>query len=79
MTNNFLLLNSDKTEVMVVGPKHLGGQLVLHGLSLSTNPSVKDLGVMIYQDIYLNTHLKHISKTSFFPRRNIAKVKKVLP
>ena len=43
MTKNVLLLNS---QVMVVGPKHLTGQLT-DVLSLTSNTIVKDLGVII--------------------------------
>ena len=56
MTNNVLLLNTDKTEVMIVGPKHLRMTLFSHlltldGMSLTSNTSVKDLGVTIDQDL----------------------------
>lgn len=83
MSNNFLCLNSDKTEVMLIGPKHLVDnsphhQNLLKGLSLSFSPQVKNLGVIIDQDLSLNTHVKHITKTSFFHLRNIAKVRNFL-
>ncbi|MEJ4486902.1 hypothetical protein SJ978_14785, partial [Enterococcus faecium] len=34
MTRNFLLLNSDKTEVIVIGPKHLREALLSYTVSL---------------------------------------------
>ena len=56
MNNNFLLLNTDKTEVMDVVPQHLRGtlsshqlthptQLPLDGLSLTSNPSLYTLRI----------------------------------
>ncbi len=84
MSNNFLCLNSDKTEVMMIGPKQLNNisphhQKLLNGLSPSFSQQVKSLGVIIDQDLSLNSHVKHITKTSFFHLRNIAKVRNFLP
>jgi len=84
MSNNFLCLNSDKTEVMMIGPKQLNNisphhQKLLNGLSPSFSQQVKSLGVIIDQDLSLNSHVKHITKTSFFHLRNTAKVRNFLP
>ena len=51
LTNNFLLLNSNITEVMLVRPNQLGitlsGHLpTLHGISLTSNTSTKNLSVL---------------------------------
>src|SRR4029434_1053766 len=48
-TNNFLLLNSDKTDVMLVGPDQLRMTLSSHlptldGIPLTPNTSIKNLG-----------------------------------
>src|SRR4029434_11013714 len=70
MANNFLLLNSDKTEVMLVGPKQLrmtSSHLpTLDGISLTSNTSIKNLCVIINQDLLLDSHIKQISKTIIF-------------
>lgn len=63
MTNNFLFLNSDKTEVMLVGPKQLRYTLsshlpILDGISSTSNTSIKNLGVIINQDLLLDSHIK---------------------
>ena len=68
MTYNFLLLNSDTTDVMLVGPKHLRKTLSSHrptldGITLISNTSIKNLGVIINQDLLLDSHIKQISKT----------------
>ena len=82
MANNFLLLNSDKTEVMLVGPDQLRMTLSSHLSTLdgipTPNTSIKNLGVTINQDLLFDSHIKQISKTSFFHLRNIAKIRKVL-
>lgn len=60
MNNIFLLLNTDTTEVMIVGPKHLRLMLSSHLLTLdcisvTSNTGVKDLGVSIDQDLSLDS------------------------
>uniref|UniRef100_A0A9J7WXP7 Reverse transcriptase domain-containing protein n=1 Tax=Cyprinus carpio carpio TaxID=630221 RepID=A0A9J7WXP7_CYPCA len=49
MTNNFLLLNSDKTEILLIGPKNITQNLVdynlLDGCSVNSLSSVRNLGV----------------------------------
>lgn len=55
MTSKFLFLNSDKTEVIVVGTKHLRERLdhiiTLDVISLVSNLSVKNLGITFFQDL----------------------------
>uniref|UniRef100_A0A8C3GA23 Reverse transcriptase domain-containing protein n=1 Tax=Cyclopterus lumpus TaxID=8103 RepID=A0A8C3GA23_CYCLU len=48
MTCNFLMLNSDKTEVILLGPEHLRDQLSgdvvsVDGIALASNTTVKNL------------------------------------
>ena len=83
MTRNYLLLNSNKTEVIVLGPKHLreelaDGNSTLDGINLASRTTVKNLGVTFDQDMYFQSHVKQISKTAFFHLRNIAKVRHIL-
>ena len=54
-TRNFLLLNSDKTEVLLLGPKHLRHTLsndiaVLDDIALASNETVRNLGVIFNPD-----------------------------
>src|SRR4029434_6236918 len=57
MANNSLLLNSDKTEVMLVGPDQLRMTLSSHLSTLdgipTPNTSIKNLGVTINHDLLL--------------------------
>ncbi len=51
MTNSFLLLTSEKTEVLIIGPKNhtsnnLEYSLTLDGYSLDSSSSVRNLGVL---------------------------------
>ena len=83
MTCNFLLLNSDKTEVIVVGPEHLRNTLcndiaTLDGFTLASSTTVKNLGVIFDQDLSFNSHIKQMSRTAFFHLRNIAKIRHIL-
>ena len=71
MTRNFLLLNSDKTEVIVLGPKHLRKQLVndtvtLNDISLTSALTVRNLGVIFDQNLSFDSHIKEISRTAIF-------------
>ena len=83
MTRNYLLLNSDKTEIIVLGPKHLRDQLAhdnftLDGFTLASKATVKNLGVTFDQDMSFQPHIKLISRTAFFHLRNIKKVRHIL-
>ncbi|XP_038581024.1 uncharacterized protein LOC119907367, partial [Micropterus salmoides] len=88
-TCNFLMLNSDKTEVIVLGPKHLRNALSkdicyiyiyvsLDGIALASSTTVRNLGVIFDQDMSFKSHIKQISRTAFFHLRNIAKIRNIL-
>ncbi len=51
MTNNFLLLNSDKTDILLIGPKNSTQNLLDHNLQLEgctvTSSTAKNLGVIL--------------------------------
>ncbi len=51
MTDYFLLLNSDKTEILLIGPKNSAQNLLDHNLQLDgctvTSSTVKNLGVIL--------------------------------
>ena len=70
MTWNFLLFNSDKTEVIVFGPKHVRDSLsnhlvLLDGITLASSTTVKNLGVIFDQDMSFNSHIKQVTRTAF--------------
>uniref|UniRef100_A0A669CMS1 Reverse transcriptase domain-containing protein n=1 Tax=Oreochromis niloticus TaxID=8128 RepID=A0A669CMS1_ORENI len=83
MAANFLLLNSDQTEVIVLGPENLRNMvsnqiLTLDGITLASSNTVRNLGVIFDQDMSFNAHIKQICKTAFFHLCNISKVRNIL-
>ena len=76
MTHNFLLLSSDKTEIMVVGPKSLRHNLStympnINGISITSSAVIKDLGLTLDSDLAFDAHNKNISRVAFYHLRNI--------
>ncbi len=83
MTCNFLLQNSGKTEVIVLGPKYLRNFLsndivTLNDITLASSTTVRNLGVIFDQNLSFDSHIKQISRTAFFHLRNIAKIRSIL-
>ena len=63
MSHNFLMLNSDKTEVIVLGPKHIRDSLSsnivnLDIITLASSTTVRNLGVIFDQDFSFNSYVK---------------------
>ncbi|XP_030580839.1 uncharacterized protein LOC115777144, partial [Archocentrus centrarchus] len=83
MTSNFLLLNSDKTEILVLGPTNLRNMvsnqiLTLDGITLASSNTERNLGVIFDQDMSFNAHIKQICRTAFLHLRNISKIRNIL-
>ena len=83
MSSNFLLLNSDKTEMLVIGParhRHKFDQVTvtLDNCVISQSSTVKNLGVMFDSTLSFDQHIKDITKIAFFHLRNIAKIRSSL-
>ncbi len=83
MSCSFLLLNLDKTEVIVLGPKHLRNTLsndivMLDDITLASSTTVRNLEVIFDQDLSFDSHIKQISRTAFFHLRKIAKIRSIL-
>uniref|UniRef100_A0A8K9XE81 Reverse transcriptase domain-containing protein n=1 Tax=Oncorhynchus mykiss TaxID=8022 RepID=A0A8K9XE81_ONCMY len=78
MAANFLLLNSDKIEMLVLGPKKQRDLLLNLTFNLDctvvSNKIVNDLGVTLDPDLSFDEHIKTVSRTAFFHLRNIAKI-----
>lgn len=83
MSNNFLLLNSQKTEVLIVGPKtsvcnKLKHSLKIDSCSVNSSASVKNLGVLFDCNLSFESHVSNICKTAFFHLKNISKLRPML-
>ncbi len=82
MTSNFLLLNSDKTEILLVGPKNSTQNLLDYNLQLDgctvTSSTVKNLGVILDSNLSFENHISNVTKTAFFHLRNISKLRNML-
>ncbi len=79
MTNIFLLLNSDKTEILIIRPKNSTQNLLDFNLQLDgcpvTSSTVKNLGVILDSNLCFENHMSNVTKTAFFHLRNIAKLR----
>ncbi len=82
MTNNFLLLNSDKTEIFLIRPKNSTQNILDHNLQLdgcpATSSTVKNMAVILDSNLSFENHISHVTKTAFFHLRNIAKLRNML-
>ncbi len=62
MTSNFLLLNSEKTEVLIIGPKtfasnNLDHCLILDGCSVNSSSSARNLGILFDSNLSFEKHV----------------------
>ncbi len=82
MTNNFLQLNSDKTEILLIRPKNSTQNLLDYNLQLDgctvTSSTGKNLGLILDSNLSFENHISYVTKIAFFHLRNIAKLRNML-
>lgn len=80
MSKNFLKLNEEKTEILLIGPIAAREKLhsMLGGFSGHIKTQVTNLGVIVDSDLNFHFHFNKVIKISFFHLRNIAKVRPFL-
>ena len=80
MAQNFLQLNADKTEILIIGPESISNAIKLSLGSLASNVSqtAKNLGVFFDNHMNLEFHIKKVTQSCFHHLRNIAKIKPIL-
>ena len=80
MTNNFLQLNADKTEVLIIASDSIVSKVAqcIGSLSSAVQSSLRNLGVIFDQAMYFDHHIKSLTRTCFFHLRNIAKLRSVV-
>ena len=84
MITNKLMLNVDKTLIIVFSaPRHSVSCNVNHinidGHDIVPAKTVKNVGVIFYDKLSLDSHIKHICKTSLFHLKNISNIYSFLP
>ena len=64
MAKHFLQLSSDKTEIIIFGPKTQRDYLAQHcnSLALHTKDQVKNLGITLDSKLNFEAHIKNIRK-----------------
>ena len=77
LTCNLLLLN--KTEVIMLEPKHLRNTLSDNTATLASSTTVRNLGVILDLDLPFNSHIKQMARTPFFHLWNIVKIRNISP
>ncbi len=77
MSDNFLQLNNDKTEVMIIAPDNITTKIrqVVGGLSSSDSSEIRNLGVIFDRSVCLNSHVKSVVRSCIFHLRYIAKIR----
>ena len=80
MAENFLQLNQNKTEDLVIGTEAQRNNLNLKLQALALNPrqQVKNLGVIFDSDLSFETHIRNIIKKVFYQLKDIARVQPFL-
>ena len=83
MGSNRLKLNPSKTELIWLGSfrllKHCPvGELNIAGVSIKPATHVHDLGVMIDNDLSLQVHISHVTRTCFYHLRQLRVVRRSL-
>uniref|UniRef100_A0A8C2FL91 Reverse transcriptase domain-containing protein n=1 Tax=Cyprinus carpio TaxID=7962 RepID=A0A8C2FL91_CYPCA len=76
LNDNFLILNSAKTETLIIAPEQSIPQIKQHigALGSSVQPSLRSLGVVFDAAMSLEKHSKQLIKNCFFQLRNISKI-----
>ena len=80
MSLNFLQFNSDKTEVLIIGPDHISKHIqpLIGPLTPNTKTVTNILGVILGNILSLEQHVKRVVQLCFYHLRNISKIKSVL-
>ena len=74
MAENFLQLNQDKTEVLVIGPEGKREKLLPKLNAFKDSQCVKNLGVLFDSELDFIPHIRNTTKIVFYHLKNMARV-----
>ncbi len=80
MSDNFLQLNADKTEILLVGPKSQSSSqhnifIDIDGVQIRPSTTVRNLGVLFDSALCFDSHIGQIVKSCFYQLRNIVRIR----
>ena len=82
MADNFLQLNDDKTEVLLISSKHYPApsfdHLTIGQSEVATTKSARNIGVTFDTNMTLKPHIQNTTSQAFFHIRNIGSIRKYL-
>ncbi len=80
MSLNFLQLNPNKTEILVIGSQHITNQILPSTgyLSQHIKPVARNLGVLFDSNLCFEQHIIKLVQSCFYQLRNIAKIRPIL-
>ena len=78
MSQNFLQLNTEKTEVITFGKENQRNKLAaqLNTKGFKAVDSVRNLGVILDSDLTFSSHIKSVTKSAFYHLKKNSKLKK---
>ena len=82
MLASMLKLNRDKTELLVIGPKHKVNPpikgIYVAGEYIEVSNNARNIGVIFDSHVNLEKHVINTCRTTFYHLRNIAKIRNCL-
>uniref|UniRef100_A0A3B3HFP9 Reverse transcriptase domain-containing protein n=1 Tax=Oryzias latipes TaxID=8090 RepID=A0A3B3HFP9_ORYLA len=83
LEHNFLKLNCDKTDMIIIGPKTItksiqNFQLNFNNTTLSSSPVSRNLGFLFDTNLSLEQHVNQITRSACFHLKNIARLRSSL-
>ena len=68
MSNNYLQLNTDKTEVLIIASDSIAPKVAksIGSLSSAVRSNLRNLGVIFDQAMHFDQHVKSLTRTCFF-------------
>jgi hypothetical protein len=83
MSQNFLKLNDDKTEFVMVGAKNQLAKvdisdILIGNTKVPLSSSAKNIGAMVDSTLELNAHVNMICRAAYFHLRNIGQARKYM-